>query len=144
MTRKNRDEEREDENESTSQSEDPGGYFFDNTVNEVPITVKDRDGKVNKYMAKEMDGDDFESWQTEQAQRMAFDGNGDPIGLKNYKSYRASLICRCVWDLETGELVTKKVVGRWKAFIQQSTFLLCRDMNGMNLTKPESSKPKKD
>jgi hypothetical protein len=121
-----------DEQNNAATSEEEGLVFEDDAPKVVPVTIKSRDGTVNKYELREMTGAGLSKWLQISSTRVKRNRRGEPVGNVDFSAFHASLISLCLFDPQTGTTVPKSVIDGWPAGLQGKLFAECRKMNGLD------------
>ena len=120
---------------------------FDLDLEEVPVKLKGKDGSVKEYVLVELDGSKRDEYLTAMGKRMKtvatgkFDDKGKPVTIteiKDYKGLQAQLICMCLKNKATGEVISFDDCQALPTKTQNALFKACQDINGLNDTENEA------
>ena len=102
-------------------------------VLDLSLERKEKKLRINgrPHTLKEMMGAQRDKWMNEMGGRMKTDASGKTVGVKDFVGLHTSLICKCLYDDATGQLVPDAEVQGWPASVQAKLFEECQKLNAL-------------
>jgi len=105
----------------------------------LPVEITDKEGKAHDYELREMDGDAQGDYLDSIADKMKYDKEGKPCGLKTFKGLKEGLLNRCLFDSE-GKVVTMKELKQFPGTALTVLFEAAQKLSGLDLESKEGIK----
>ncbi len=107
---------------------------------ETPVSLVSKDGVKRRYIVREMDGRDRDSYLTKMGNKMKLGADGKVIGITSFDGLQAALLCLCLFD-EEDKAVPIKDIQEYPAKVQSELFKIAQTINGLD---KDEENPKKD
>ena len=108
-------------------------------VKEIPVILENADGVEEKYTLRELIGKTRDEYLTSIADKMKYDGKGNPSGLKNFDGLQSSLLSRTLFDAESKPVSVEKL-DAFPASALTTLFEKSQELSGMDKKAPEKAK----
>lgn len=116
---------------------EPDFYEFDLTFAEKPVKLKDKEGKIQNYTLRELDGagrDTFLSLMAKRSPTRVDPTTGKPTGearIVDPAGLEPRLIALCLFD-EKNKSVPEATIKSWPGHVQEGLFAAAARLNGID------------
>lgn len=100
--------------------------------------IEDLDGNINLYTLRELSGAARDSYLNRMKDRMKFDTQGKPCGIKSFDGLQASLLQETLLDPDK-KLVTRVVLDEFPASVLDGLYNRSQKLSALDEPEPEKN-----
>lgn len=104
------------------------------------VEVEDENGEVQAMVLVEMTGIEKGKYLNSMGSRTKYDGNGKPVGVRDFTGLEASLISKCLYTESDNKPVPEATINKWPVSVQDVLMKVCLKMNAMDEASREKEK----
>lgn len=116
-----------------------GNKVFESNLDELPISIKEKDGSIGKYKIRELDGDQRAEYVNFQASMMRFGPDGKPTSMKYIKEAETKLACMSLIGPD-GKLVSSAYINKLPGKLLKSITSIAARISGLDDKAEERAK----
>lgn len=116
---------------------------FELVLKEWPFSLKDKEGKVQNYVIREMDGEKRDAYLNQSNPAVVKDEQGNAVSVRNFTGINSTLLALCTFDAGN-VLVPFAALQSWPARILRELFKQAVEINGLGEPEKEREKSKND
>lgn len=107
-------------------------------LEEVDVILVDKDDDEKEYVLRELSGKERNRYMNKMKSRVSTDKNGN-VKISTFDGMQSDLLCKSLYDKETGELVSKDEIEDMPSNTQQKLFDKAQELSGLNTESEEKN-----